>query len=221
MPASDPIISSWARSSSVLTALAAFTACASQPEPPAEYPPMEAPAASASGPATPAPPRAEAPPAPPPPPVQVVAAENSPIEGTAPTVKLRAPREGQLITTDKVDVTLAVTNWGLTPDGNHIHLIVDNEPYIAVRDLSKPIDLAALVQKELGKPLSEGTHVLRAFPGRGHHESVKTGAAFDLKVFHYKQKTPASRSMRRRRFSPTAARRVVPISVVASCSTSS
>ncbi len=191
MRASDPIISSWVLRSSILTALAMLTACASQPEPPAEYPPMEAPAAAASGPATPAPPRAEAaPPAPPPPPVQVVAAENSPIEGAAPTVKLRAPRDGQLITTDKVDVTLAVTNWGLTPDGNHIHLIVDNEPYIAVRDVSKPIDLAALVQKELGKPLSEGTHVLRVFPGRGHHESVKSGAAFDLKVFHYKQKTP-------------------------------
>ncbi|HKP60142.1 MAG TPA: hypothetical protein VJV78_25630 [Polyangiales bacterium] len=153
---------------------------------------MEAPpAAASSGAATPPePPRATvAEPTPPPPPVQVVAAENTPLEGAAPTVKLRAPKDGQLVKTDKVEVALDVKNWGLSPDGNHIHLIVDNEPYIAVRDVSKPLDLAALVQQELGHPLSEGTHVLRAFPGRGHHESVKELGAFAISVFHYKSKS--------------------------------
>lgn len=169
-----------------LTALSLVAGCASAPEPPPEYPPMEAPpAASATGTATPPEPPTAAPAAP----VQVVAAENTPLEGAAPTVKLRTPQNGQLIKADKVDVTLDVKNWGLTPDGPHIHLIVDNEPYIAVRDASKPIDLVALVQKELGHPLSEGTHVLRAFPGRGHHESVKESGAFDIRVFHYKSKT--------------------------------
>lgn len=186
MPAFARIISSW------VAVLGLIGGCASQSEPPPEYPPMEAPpAAASSGAATPPePPRAMAePPAPPPPPVQVVAADNSPLEGTPPTVKVRAPRDGQLIKADKVEVVLDVKNWGLSPDGHHIHLIVDNEPYLAIRDVSKPIDLAALVQKELGHPLSEGTHVLRAFPGRGHHESVKETAAFDMKVFHYKSKS--------------------------------
>ncbi|HKU39612.1 MAG TPA: hypothetical protein VJR89_15740 [Polyangiales bacterium] len=165
--------------------------CASAPEPPPEYPPMEAPpAASTTGTATPPePPGAPTATTPPAPPVQVVAGDNTPLEGAAPSVKLRTPQNGQLIKADPVQVTLDVKNWALTPDGNHIHLIVDNEPYIAVRDTSKPIDLGALVQKELGHPLSEGTHVLRAFPGRGHHESVKEGAAFDVRVFHYKTKT--------------------------------
>src|SRR5262245_23937103 len=68
--------------------------CAGEPTPPAEYPAMEAPpAAAASAAATPEP--AAAPPAPatpPPPPVQVVAAENTPLEGAAPTVKIKAPK---------------------------------------------------------------------------------------------------------------------------------
>ena len=152
-----------------------------------------APAAEASGSATPEPPAeqqekgATTPPAPP---VQVVAAENTPIEGAVPTLRIAAPREGQLYKTDKVEISLDVKNWLLTPDGNHIHVIVDNEPYIAVRDTSKPIDLRALVEKELGHDLAEGTHVLRAFPGRGHHESVKDTGAFDVKMFHFKKKTP-------------------------------
>jgi hypothetical protein len=187
MPISQRIVSSC----KALSPLLLIAGCASQPEPPPEYPPMEAPpAAASSSPATPEPPSPPAPPAPPPPPVQVVAAENTPLEGAAPTVKLRTPTNGQLIKADKVDVTFDVKNWGLAPDpGNHIHLIVDNEPYIAIRDTSKPVDLNAVVLKELGHPLSEGTHVIRVFPGRAHHESVKEAGAFDVRVFHFKSKT--------------------------------
>ena len=166
--------------------------CAGEPTPPAEYPSMEAPpAAAASSAATPEPAAASpAPATPPPPPVQVVAAENTPLEGAAPTVKFKTPKDGQLYPKDAVEIALDVKNWPLTPDGNHIHLILDNEPYMAVRDISKPIELRALVQKELGHDLAEGTHVLRAFPGRGHHESVKDGGAFDIRVFQYKKKSP-------------------------------
>jgi hypothetical protein len=164
--------------------------CAGEPTPPAEYPAAEAPpAAAASSSATPEPPAPPAPATPPPPPVQVVAGENTPLEGAAPTLRIKSPKDGQLIKTDTVEVTLDVKNWPLTPDGNHIHLIVDNEPYIAVRDVSKPVELVALVQKELGHPLAEGTHVLRAFPGRGHHESVKEAGAFDEKTFSFKTKS--------------------------------
>lgn len=188
MPISQRIVSSCKASFGLLL----IAGCASQPEPPPEYPPMEAPPAAASGgSATPAEPPAPAtPPAPPPPPVQVVAADNTPLEGAAPTVKVKAPANNALIKTDKVEVTLDVKNWGLAPDpGNHIHLIVDNEPYIAIRDVSKPVDLNAVVEKELKHPLAEGTHVLRVFPGRAHHESVKEAGAFDVRVFHYKSKT--------------------------------
>jgi hypothetical protein len=178
---------------SFAAAFGIISSCAGEPTPPPEYPAMEAPAAAASASATPEPPNTSPPgtPAtPPPPPVQVVSAENTPIEGAVPTLHISAPRDGQLYKGDKVEIALDVKNWVLTPDGNHIHVIVDNEPYIAVRDASKPIDLRALVQKELGHDLSEGTHILRAFPGRGHHESVKDAGAFDVKTFHYKKKSP-------------------------------
>jgi hypothetical protein len=165
---------------------AAISGCAGDPTPPPEYPAMEAPpAAAASAPATPEP----APPAPPPPPVQVVAGENTPLEGAAPTLHIKVPRDGALIKADTVEITLDIKNWPLTPDGNHIHLILDNEPYMAVRDVSKPIELRALVLKELGHELAEGTHLLRAFPGRGHHESVKDAGAFDEKTFSFKTKS--------------------------------
>ncbi|MBN1240181.1 MAG: hypothetical protein JXB36_16875 [Gammaproteobacteria bacterium] len=120
----------------------------------------------------------------------MVAGEDTPLEGPVPTVKVRAPRDGQVIKTPALLLTLDVKNWALTPDGNHIHVIVDNEPYIAVRDVSKPVDLTALYEKEFGRPLAEGSHVLRIFPGRGHHESVKDGGAFQVLAVHWKQKTP-------------------------------
>ncbi len=164
-------------------------ACASEPAPAAEYAPREATPALVAAPAA-APPAPEPPPPVPAAPVQVVAGENTPIEGPAPTLQIRAPKNGQVLKTDKVEVTLALKSWALAPDpGNHVHLIVDNEPYMAIRDASKPIDLRALMQKELGHDLPEGTHVLRAFPSRGHHESVKEPGAFAFVVFHFKKKT--------------------------------
>jgi hypothetical protein len=166
--------------------------CAGEPTPPGEYPAMEAPpAAAASASATPEPPSAPpAPVAPPTPPVQVVAGENTPLEGAPPTLHIKTPREGQLIKAETVEVSFDVKNWPLAPDGNHIHLIVDNEPYIAVRDISKPVELRALVQKELGHELAEGSHVIRVFPGRGPHESVKEPGAFDSRTFSFKTKSP-------------------------------
>ncbi|TVP74112.1 MAG: hypothetical protein EA352_11245 [Gemmatimonadales bacterium] len=50
------------------------------------------------------------------------------------------------------------------PDGQHVHLVLNDEPYDAIYDLSDPIVL---------EDLPAGTHVLRAFPGRDWHESVK------------------------------------------------
>lgn len=175
---------------SALAFALALAGCAGDPTPPAEYPAIEAPpAATASAAATPEPPATPAPVAPPPAPVQVVAGENTPLEGAPPTLHIKTPHEGALIKTETVEIAFDVKNWALTPDGNHIHVIVDNEPYIAVRDVSKPIELRALVQKELGHDLAEGTHVVRAFPGRGPHESVKEARAFDQRTFSFKTKS--------------------------------
>lgn len=123
--------------------------------------------------------------APPRSPVRVVAGEREPIEGGNPTIRIVAPRNNQRIASGDVTLRLQLRNWPLEPEpGRHVHVIVDNEPYIAVRDVSAPINITQLVQQNLGHPLEPGTHVVRVFPSRGHHESVKTAGAFASVVFH-------------------------------------
>lgn len=73
-------------------------------------------------------------------------------------------------------------------NGQHVHLIVDDGPYVALYDLSKAIPL---------ENLSEGTHVVRAFPSAGpkdgkgalHHESRKNAGAFAWVRFHVGKKS--------------------------------
>jgi hypothetical protein len=141
-------------------------------------------AADEGGGAVEAPPQGDTAPAAPPPPM-IVAGEHAPLEGAAPSLRILQPRAGQTIRTGAVMVRAQLRGWELqAPQGNHVHFIVDDEPYIAVRDLSQPVDLGALVRENLGHPLAQGTHVLRMFPSRGHHESVKDGGAFAVVVFH-------------------------------------
>lgn len=119
-------------------------------------------------------------------PIQVVAGTNTAIEGATPTLRVTSPRNGARIARGPVNVRVALSNWSLAPDpGNHVHVIVDNEPYIAVRDVSHEFDLAALVHDNLGHDLAPGTHVVRIFPSRPTHESVKTDGAFAMFTFVY------------------------------------
>lgn len=178
---------------SIVTALV-VAACGSSGTPVPEYPPDPQ---AENGATTvevervaiepqPEPPQPEAPP-----PVQVVAGENTPIEGATPSLRITSPRNGAKIGRAPVQVRATLRNWVLAADpGNHVHFIVDNEPYIAVRDLAQPVDLAALVQANLGHPLAAGTHVLRVFPSRGQHESIKDAGAFQVLTFVYQTPTP-------------------------------
>lgn len=120
-----------------------------------------------------------------PPPPMVVEAEHTPIEGAPPRLRITAPRANQVIRSGPVQVRVALENWELEmPEGRHLHLIVDDEPYIAIRSASQAIDLDAVMQQNLGHGLGEGTHVIRMFPSRAHHESVKRAEAFAMVVFH-------------------------------------
>lgn len=64
----------------------------------------------------------------------------------------------------------------MSDGGQHVHVIVDNQPYQAVYDATSPVRLAAA-------PLGPGVHVLRAFPSRQWHESVKSAGAFAVTHF--------------------------------------
>lgn len=91
------------------------------------------------------------------------------------SIQLQAPNETNLKTADSITFRFDVINYELgiqTPDaqergiansakGQHIHFIVDNDPY------------SAHYVPEFKKKLSEGRHVVLAFLSRSYHESVK------------------------------------------------
>lgn len=54
-------------------------------------------------------------------------------------------------------------------DGQHIHLIVDNEPY------------DALYEPTFAKEVSNGEHYILSFLSRSYHQSIKNGRAYQAK----------------------------------------
>jgi hypothetical protein len=82
---------------------------------------------------------------------------------------------------EKVEVTFDVTNYRTGKEiGQHLHVIVDNNPYIAHYDSTTPVVL---------ENLEPGTHTLRVFPARHYHLSLKEGDVFKTVNFHVKEKT--------------------------------
>ncbi len=61
-----------------------------------------------------------------------------------------------------------------TGKGNHIHVILDNEPYEAYYELDQPFEL---------RNLMEGKHTLRVFASRPWHESYKNDGSFQMVSF--------------------------------------
>ena len=64
-----------------------------------------------------------------------------------------------------------------TGKGNHIHVILDNQPYEAYYELGQPFELRNVVA---------GKHTLRVFPSRPWHESYKNDGAFQMVTFTVK-----------------------------------
>lgn len=71
-----------------------------------------------------------------------------------------------------------------TDKGNHIHIILDNQPYEAYYNLDQPFEL---------RNVSEGKHTLRVFPSRPWHESYKNEGAFQIVTFTVKGGGDASK----------------------------
>lgn len=102
------------------------------------------------------------------------------------SLRFATPADGATLESNSVAPTFTITGYPIYKDternkGQHIHVILDNEPYEADYDPAKPFS------PENGKfnNLSQGTHTLRAFPGREWHESIKQNeGAFDMIVFN-------------------------------------
>jgi len=99
-------------------------------------------------------------------------------------LKLTAPAAGGTVAPGPVKFVYGLNNYQLTQmtpsshaeqmanshQGQHIHNIVDNEPYTAHYDTTFTKDMA------------EGEHVVLSFLSRSYHESLKHKDAYDLRV---------------------------------------
>ena len=110
-----------------------------------------------------------------------------------PTVKIVSPAKDAVITGSKVEVKLDLSGdlKGYMPHkdpatgmGNHIHVILDNQPYEAYYELGQPFELRNVVA---------GKHTLRVFPSRPWHESYKNDGAFQMVTFTVKGGGDASK----------------------------
>jgi hypothetical protein len=104
-------------------------------------------------------------------------------DNAAPVLRFVEPREGQTVTGSTVNVRLALSGdlKGYKPGkdpatgaGNHIHVILDNEPYEAYYDLGQPFEL---------RNVTAGKHTLRVFASRPWHESYKNSGSFQMVTF--------------------------------------
>jgi hypothetical protein len=111
----------------------------------------------------------------------------------APSLRIVEPREGTTINGSTVNVRLNLSGdlKGYKPMkdpatnmGNHIHVILDNQPYEAYYNLEQPFEL---------RNVTEGAHTLRVFASRPWHESYKNEGSFQMVTFTVKGGGDASK----------------------------
>ena len=104
----------------------------------------------------------------------------------SPTLKIAEPKADSTVNSSTVKVRLDLGGdlKGYKPMkdmatqmGNHIHVILDNQPYEAYYNLDQEFEL---------RNVSDGEHTLRVFPSRPWHESYKTEGAFQIVKFTVK-----------------------------------
>ncbi|MDB9466435.1 hypothetical protein [Dolichospermum circinale] len=118
-------------------------------------------------------------------PPDVIQALRPSLESYQPQVSILSPQIDEVLQENTVNVRLQVKDLPIFKDpqwqlGPHLHLILDNEPYIAVYDLNQSVVLPNL---------SPGTHTLRVFASRPWHESFKNEGAYAQTTFHILTKT--------------------------------
>ena len=103
-----------------------------------------------------------------------------------PTLKVVEPKDGATVNNSTVKVKLEIGGdlKGYKPMkdmatqmGNHIHVILDNQPYEAYYNLDAEFEL---------RNVADGEHTLRFFPSRPWHESYKNTEAFQMVRFTVK-----------------------------------
>lgn len=108
-------------------------------------------------------------------------------DAAAPVLKIEAPVEGSTVESSTVRVLIDITGDlkgympGMDPAtkmGNHIHVILDNQPYEAYYNIEDgPFEL---------RNVPDGEHTLRVFASRPWHESYKNEGSFQMVKFTVK-----------------------------------
>jgi hypothetical protein len=103
-----------------------------------------------------------------------------------PTLKIVEPAANATVNSSTVKLKLALSGdlKGYQPHkdettgmGNHIHVILDNQPYEAYYNLGEEFEL---------RNVADGEHTIRLFPSRPWHESYKNEGAFQMVKFTVK-----------------------------------
>ena len=107
------------------------------------------------------------------------------LEPYQPLITIITPTADEVIQDNTITIRFQVKDLPIFKDpqwqlGPHLHVIIDNQPYIAVYDLNQPLVLS---------DLSAGTHTLRVFASRPWHESFKNEGAYAQIRFHIFTKT--------------------------------
>lgn len=107
-------------------------------------------------------------------------------DNASPDLKIVEPKADATIASSTVKIKLNLSGdlKGYMPGmneethtGNHIHIILDNQPYEAYYNLGQEMEL---------KNVADGDHTLRVFPSRPWHESFKNTGAFQMVKFKVK-----------------------------------
>jgi hypothetical protein len=124
--------------------------------------------------------------------IKIEAVPNSPAFPGA-KARFASIKDGDVIENPDVSVVVNTENYELgvqtdterakemanSKKGQHVHIIVDNKPYLADYTSGKPFKIGVL---------SEGPHTLITFPSRSYHESVKSPDAADIVNFYVGKK---------------------------------
>lgn len=114
-------------------------------------------------------------------------------DSAAPKLSIVEPKDGATVTgaNVKLKLTLSGDLKGYEPHkdpstgmGNHIHVILDNQPYEAYYNLGQEFEL---------RNVAEGPHTVRVFASRPWHESYKNDGSFQMVSFNVKGGGDASK----------------------------
>ncbi len=125
--------------------------------------------------------------------IQAIPVRNARVSTSGVAVAIISPQSGEVVDNPvQLELVLAGFELGvptegadergikLAENGQHLHVVVDDEPYMAVYDISQPVTLPEL---------SPGPHAVRVFPALQWHESLKSPGTFEAAQFHVGQQS--------------------------------